>query len=191
MPNRLAENAGVGWLAVPGAFPTSPVLKGAIPGCKHCAHSRSMRNDASRDESSCIATEKEKRDEVSVLATKMFDLKSTIVHCDVANRISDLQRGRTENLLANIGKDAERAILRALDRRALHTQAKGRIPCGKRRREAAFCHRRIVREAGRAPARGPTHIEAVEPCTGRPAGARFAWLAAGADHVRFRGNPRR
>ena len=178
-------------MAVPGAFPTSPVLKGAIPGCKHCAHSRSMRNDASRDESSCIATEKEKRDEVSMLATKVFDLKSTIVHCDVASRTSDLQRRRTENLLANIGKDAERAILRAPDRRALHTQPRGRIPCGKRRREAAFCHRWIVREAGRAPPRGPAHIEAVEPRPRRPAGARFARLAAGADHVRLRGHSRR
>src|ERR1700731_4642048 len=104
----------------------------------------------------------------------MFDLKSTIVHCDVASRTSDLHRGRTENLLANIGKDAERAILRAPNRRALHTQARGRIPCGKSRREAAFCHRWRVRDAGRAPARGLTHIEAVEPCAGRPAGARFA-----------------
>jgi hypothetical protein len=108
-----------GWL-FPGAFPTSPVLEGAIRWCKHSAYSRSMRNDASRNESSCIASEKEKRDEVSVRAEKMFDCSSTIVQCDVVSRTCGYGSGCTEILFANIGNDAGRARLRAHNRRAFH-----------------------------------------------------------------------
>src|SRR3974377_284235 len=62
-----------GWLT--WCLPALASLKAGDPGVQALRTFAVNAKRASRDESSCNATEKEKRDEVSMLATKMFELK--------------------------------------------------------------------------------------------------------------------